>query len=99
GGTPLMHHGPTMIEQNPRAGDGGFYMGPLSNQVFATSHDRDYPLESGEEFLIAYRPAPWRMKLRRKTRDHAHTFQMDPLQVIKATVEKQDSKELKRLKK
>lgn len=100
GGTLLMHHGSTMVEQNPRAGDGGFYMSPMSDQVFATSHDRNFPLETGEEFLISYRLAPWKMRFCSKARVHAHDLRMDPLSVLNSKCsEDQPSDELKQLRK
>jgi len=96
GGAWELGHGPAMIEQNRRALDGGFYMEPMSNRVFATGNTRT-GLETGETFQMVYRYVPLKVLFSKEYRRDAWKQRTDPMEVFNAqehckTAKLEDSK-------
>lgn len=75
-------------------------MGPMSNQVFATSVDRHYPFPTGDVLTFTHWLAPWKMWFSKKARYGAFFMEMDPMDLFN-TQHPQDSspEDFKKLKK
>ncbi|OKX85537.1 hypothetical protein AKL15_11775 [Corynebacterium glutamicum] len=95
GGTFELGHGPAMIEQNMRAGMGGFYMAPMSNQVFSTSTNQ-YGLQVGGGFIMSYHYVPIWFWWSKTYRDQSYTIEKDPMDVFEAQRELIKAKEQNR---
>lgn len=96
GGTFELGHGPAMMERNRRAGVGGFYFGPMSNQVFDTSAGPQCGLQAGDGFMMAYQYVPIWFLWSRTHRDSAYRVEIDPMDMFTAQREAQEAKEQKR---
>lgn len=100
GGSSVICGGPVMYERTPRAGSGGFYMGPKHSQVFATCRGQDtqFALRPGETIDIAYRYAPVRYWWSRSKRDEAWELQIDPAEVMSSRTAASDNSVKKSVK-
>lgn len=100
GGSSVICGGPVMYERTPRAGSGGFYMGPKHSQVFATCRGKDtqFALRPGETIDISYRYAPVRYWWSRSKREEAWELQIDPFEVMSSRTSASDNSVKKTVK-
>lgn len=87
GGSFVICHGPALIERSPRGGLGGFYFGPMHNQVFGTSTHPGFDLPAGNEVSLTYRYAPPKMWFSKSARLAATSMQMDPTTLCESACE------------
>lgn len=83
GGSFLICHGPTMFRRGPRGGSGGFYMGPMHDEVFSNGtaqRGENYSLV-GETMVISYRLAPIRCWWSSRARHNATFLEKDPTEI------------------